>query len=142
MAVDRLKNMDWGGTTNIQGVFDLVLERAKRFKIDQSEMPKCIVIVSDMEFDSCNHTKTNFETIKAKFETSGYTMPMLVFWNVRSSSTSQQFPVSATEDGVILLSGYSAAIMQELLTDGLTNINPWKIVRRIIDSDVYKNIVV
>ena len=146
VAVDRLKNMDWGGSTNLQGVFDMVLERAKRFKLDQSEMPKCIVIVSDMEFNQCDNQcslrQTNFESIKSKFEASGYVMPTLVFWNVRSSSSNQQFPVSATEDGVILLSGFSAAIMQELLTDGLTNINPWKIVRRIIDSDVYKNIVV
>ena len=142
VAVERLRSMEWGGSTNLQGVFDMVLERAKRVKLDQSEMPKCIVIVSDMEFNQCDSRQTNFETIKSKFQLFGYKMPTLVFWNVRSSSSTQQFPVSATEDGVILLSGFSAAIMQELLTDGLTNINPWKIVRRIIDSDVYKNIVV
>lgn len=140
LAAQRLHAMDWGGSTNLQAVFDLVLERGVKYKVDASEMPKAIVIVSDMEWNSCCTNKTNVETIRDKYSAAGYKVPTLVFWNVRSSSDTRQFPVSADEEGTILLSGYSSSIMKELMDDGFTNVNPWKVVRKIIEDPIYANI--
>lgn len=142
-AVKRLTNMLWGSSTNLQAVFDLILTRSQKYKVPESECPKAVVIISDMEFNpATDNSKTNFETIRDKYHAAGYKMPKLVFWNVRSSSDTAQFPVTANENGTVLLSGYSPSIMKELMDDGLDNINPWKIVRRIVDSDTYRNIVV
>ena len=69
-------------------------------------------------------------------------MPVLVFWNVRSSQSTQQFPVSADENGTILLSGFSSSMMIDLMENDFKNVNPWKIVRKIIDSDIYKDVIV
>jgi hypothetical protein len=140
-AVSDMAGMDWGRKTDLQAVFDLILQRALMYHVPESEMPRAVVIVSDMEFDSACRC-TNFESIRQKYGKSGYKCPTLVFWNVRSSSTAQQFPVSADENGTILLSGYSSSMMRELMEEDITKINPWKVVRKIIDSPVYANIVV
>ena len=54
-------------------------------------MPSRLIIISDMEFDSCTNDAdmTNFESAKAKFERAGYKLPSLVFWNVNSFNRQQ-----------------------------------------------------
>jgi hypothetical protein len=69
-------------------------------------------------------------------------VPVLVFWNVRSSQSTQQFPVSADENGTILLSGFSSSVMNDLMEGNeFKNVIPWKIIRKIIDSDIYKDVI-
>jgi len=143
-VVHAMSKMDWGMSTNLQAVFDLILSRAQRFKLPAEELPTAIVIISDMEFNQgCERNdKTNFEVITEKYAQAGYKRPTLVYWNVRSSSTANQFPVSADENGTILLSGYSSSMMSMLMDEGVQNVNPWKIVRKLIDSETYQDIVV
>ena len=141
-AVTSMANMDWGGNTNLEAVFDLILQRGLMYHVPESEMPRAVVIVSDMEFDSACRMSTNFESIRQKYDSARYKCPTLVFWNVRTSSDVHQFPVSADESGTILLSGYSSSMMKELMEDDITKIDPWKVVRKIIDSPMYANIVV
>ena len=44
--------------TNIEAVFDLILKTAVNNRMSQDDMPKNILIVSDMEFDSCATTNS------------------------------------------------------------------------------------
>ena len=67
--------------TNIEAAFNLVLETAINNKLSQADMPKAIVIISDMEFDDCAHL-TNYETIQQAYKVSGYECPQVAFWNV------------------------------------------------------------
>lgn len=107
--------------TNIEKVFELILETAVRSNMDQSELPENILIISDMEFDACatcSHdnsdswwsssfnrpTKALFDTIKEKFARAGYKVPRLVFWNVNSRTGT--VPVKNNELGVALVSGF------------------------------------
>ena len=46
--VQRLRT---GGSTNLQGVYQLILKKAKEGNVPQSEMPTMIIIFSDMEFN-------------------------------------------------------------------------------------------
>ena len=143
--VEEISKMNWAMNTNLQSVFDLILETATKFNVNESSeiMPKYVVIISDMEFDQCtNNHQTNFQTIREKYQSFGYQMPVLVFWNVRSSQSTQQFPVSADENGTILLSGFSSSVMNELMEGNeFKNVIPWKIIRKIIDSDIYKDVI-
>ena len=110
--------------TNVEAVFDLVLETAKRFQLKQEDIPSNILIVSDMEFDcgtswrgcsrygySGNYSATKnalFESIKQKFIDAGYKLPRLVYWNVCSRTGT--IPLQENENGVALVSGFSPAI--------------------------------
>lgn len=134
-----LKGAPWGGTTNLQAVFDRILERAKRFRVADRDMPKRLYIFSDMQFDvACGeNTHTNFEALDAKFRQAGYTRPQIVFWNLRGN-TPDEFPVTANEHGVSMLSGFSTSLLKSLL-DG-ADLTPWGVLRKILDQPRYSAI--
>lgn len=123
--------------TNLQAVFDLVLDRAKANNVPQEDMPQALIIVSDMEFDSCtvNNRATNFENIKKRYEDAGYSMPTLIFWNVDSRQT--QSPIKFTDTGVVLLSGCSPVAFKYALGTCTT---PMDMVLNVINSDRYNSI--
>ena len=138
-AVERVKNMAWGGNTNLQKVFTLILRRAINMRINAEAMPKRIYILSDMQFDeACNRQHTNYESIRAKYTTAGYALPQIVFWNLRSDTTCD-VPVRHDTQGVALLSGYSPAILKSLMTGA--DVNPWQIMRATIDDARYAALV-
>lgn len=60
--------------TNLEAVFDLILNAAVRNQVPQEELPATLYLISDMEFNCCvrNADATNFENAKAKFEAHGY----------------------------------------------------------------------
>ena len=111
--VDRVqycKTFNECANTNIQKVFELVLSAAVRNRLPQSELPETLYFISDMEFDCCTDdaSLTNFEYARRLFQSYGYRLPRIVFWNVQSRN--QQQPVSVNDRGVILVSGCSPRI--------------------------------
>ena len=136
--VQYLKAFDEVANTNIQAVFELILNTAIKNQIPKNEMPERIVIVSDMEFDSCaaDAKMTNFEYAKKIFEEAGYQMPKVVFWNVASRSL--QMPVTENEQGVTLVSGCTARIFRQILAD---NVDPYTYMLEIIESERYEKTV-
>ena len=138
----NINHMSWGMNTNLQLVFEIILQRALNHQLSPEAMPKYIFIVSDMEFDACSNNKeTNFESISAAFARSAYQRPTLIFWNVNSTD-SKQFPVTADENGTILISGFSPSIMEEVTKGDFKDFTPWKMVQKIINNPIYQDIVV
>lgn len=82
--------------TNIYKVFQLILDTALINRAKQRDLPKNILIISDMEFDNCavNINSNLFEQIKAKYSNHGYMLPRFVFWNVNSRSNT--IPIKKT----------------------------------------------
>lgn len=104
---------DMGYNTDIQAVFDLILDRAVAYNIPTKDMPTHILIISDMEFDDPQlgkATRTPFEAIAARYAAAGYVKPTIVFWNVLMRT--KHFPVSFNEKDVVLLSGFSPASLE------------------------------
>jgi len=112
--IQNLMKADWGGSTNIQAVFDTILSSGTKNNVNPEDMPQKIIIISDMQFNSCCTNLTNFETIKQKYEMSGYVLPQLVFWNVNSA---ENVPIKVDDKGVCLVSGASPSILKALLND-------------------------
>ena len=123
--------------TDVQKVFDLILNTAVKHSLPQSELPSSLYIISDMEFDDCteNADMTNFERAKASFAEKGYTLPQVVFWNVDSRNTQQ--PVSRNEQGVILVSGVSPRIFA-MLRSG--DFSPESYMLSVLNSERYSGI--
>ena len=101
-------------------------------------MPKILLIVSDLEFDSCcvHNSLTNFEMIRNKYESAGYEMPTVVFWNVISRNT--QSPITIDERGAVLIGGCSPVVLKYALGQITT---PMQMVLNVTENDRYKNIV-
>ena len=114
--VNNLQRADWGMSTNLEAVFNLILDTAKEHNIPASELPTKIYIVSDMEFNvACrNPAKTLFQNMDLAYKDAGYERPELVFWNVNARNT--QSPVKFDDGGTCLVSGCSASILTSLLS--------------------------
>ena len=59
--------------TNIYKVFKLILQTGIKHKMEQNELPQNIIIISDMEFDSCaeGSNETAFQKIEKEYESYG-----------------------------------------------------------------------
>lgn len=130
--VQQLRNADWGMNTNIKKVFQLILKKAQEFELPESEMPSTILILSDMEFDSCAEGQ-NFHAMKCAYNRSGYIMPNIVFWNLNAREGN--VPVTVNDKGVALVSGFSPSIMTSLL--GGEDMSPEGIMNKTIMKDRY-----
>ena len=124
--------------TNIQKVFELILDTAKKNSVPQDELPKKLYIISDMEFDYCaeDASLTNFEYAKKLYAKAGYTLPDIVFWNV--ASRNRQQPVTKNEQGVALVSGCTPRLF-EMVASG--TMNPYAFMLEVVESERYAKIV-
>ncbi|KAJ4847803.1 hypothetical protein Tsubulata_008768 [Turnera subulata] len=154
-----VRRMGWGANTEFQGdrdlqkVFDLILQVAVDGKVKEDEMIKRVFVFSDMEFGQASTTshrqhpnETDYQIIVRKFTDKGFAnaIPQIVFWNVRNSGWSNKAtPVTATQKGVVLVSGVSKNLMKLFLGgDDDGNINPVDAMEAAISTEEYKKLVV
>ncbi len=133
--VQNLSRAHWAMSTNLQSVFDLILNAAITNKLTDADIPKSLIIVSDMEFNvACSHNnKTNFEVMRDKFKKHNLTLPTIVFWNV--NATSQQSPVTKDERGAVLVSGCSPVVFKAFLER--KEITPFDAMLEVLNSPRY-----
>ena len=126
-----------GYNTNLEAAFDLVLNTALRNQISQEEMPKAIIVISDMEIDYILHRDLSrpddfFSQMEARFQRAGYEMPKLVCWNVeaRNDTFLSQNP------NLIYVSGNSPSSFKEL-TSALNGKTSWDFMKETLDNPIY-----
>jgi hypothetical protein len=135
--VTELQRLDWQMNTNFQKVFDIILQTAQEAKLSDADMVKHIFVFSDMQFDQCDDGTyhTDHQKIEIKFRNAGYTMPNIIYWNLRDTST---FPTQNNVQGVAMVSGFSqhqmSVFMQGNLDELLKRSTPMDIMRLTLDS--------
>lgn len=136
--IAHAENTEWYGNTNIEAAFDLILNSAIKANASKEEMPKSIVIISDMEFDACGGDNWSFyKEMKERFEKAGYQIPQIVFWNV--NSLKDTYHISSKQEGVILASGQSASVFKTLV--GRLDMTPYQYMESVLDSKRYDCVV-
>lgn len=123
--------------TNVEAVFDLILDAAVRNNVPQEELPETLYLISDMEFNTCvrNASVSNFASAKRRFAEHGYRLPQMVFWNVASRNSNQ--PVTKNEQGVALVSGCTPRLFSMVASGDLS---PYSVMMDIIESERYAKI--
>lgn len=123
----------WGGSTDIVKAFDLILNTARMFDVPPEKMVKTLFVFTDMQFNcaTSSNEKTVYEHVSGEFKKYGYTMPQLVFWNLRYSDN-DAFPVTISEFGTAFVSGFSP-ILLKAFTDCET-ISPIYIFKKMIEK--------
>lgn len=122
--------------TNLHAAFDKILSVAKSAGVPQEEMPKVLLILSDMQFDQCvKHDDSAIEMIARKYEEAGYELPRVVFWNLNAAYGNA--PVKFNKSGTALVSGFSPAIVKPLLSNDLENFTPESAMLKVIMQDRY-----
>ena len=131
--VVRMSQADWGGSTNVEAAFDMMLDTAIKNRCPKSDIPENLIIISDMEFDSCvtsgarsrdrwsyynnpritKNDLTLFEAMAEKWAAHGYKMPHLIFWNVQA----RQNNIPMIGNGAVsYVSGMSPSIFETIMT--------------------------
>ena len=137
----------WGGSTNLQGAFQVLLDKAVHAKVAPSEMPTMMLILSDMEFNQAvggGWGKTGWddtaqEMIEKMYTQAGYTVPKIVYWNIQSRSDSNK-PVRFDKNGTCLVSGFSPSLLKNLLSG--KDITPLSMMLQVIDSERYSVVTI
>lgn len=115
--------------TNINKVLGYILQAAKSAPEDT---PATILILSDMQFDSCmgDTSISNFQHWKKQFEVAGLELPQVVFWQLNASNNNT--PVTINDAGVVLVGGYSPSILQSVLSLEVKDFNPYDAMVKIV----------
>ena len=145
--VNQLASAPWGGSTDFQAVFNLILERALGYEdsthgkvkvrdpVPADQMPKQLFVLSDMQFNHAGGSGflTNYETIRAKYAAVGYQLPVIVFWNLRGNTN--DFTTNALEQGVSMVSGFSPDLLKAVIEG--KDMTPYGTLRAALDSERY-----
>lgn len=127
--LNRCCDADWGYNTNIEAVFDLLLNTAKKKQVKAEDLPTRLYIFSDMEFDaglnlgydgtnrSEEKINTLLEDIAIKWKKEGYELPQVIFWNLDA----RQNTIPALNGRFAYISGFSMSIIENILSgkDGI-----------------------
>lgn len=134
--LNRCVQADWGMNTNVQAVFDMLLNTAKNKHVKPEDMVSKIFIFSDMEFDDCvtfdastkshygnrwdyyktvssiDEVNSDLEKIKKQWESEGYHFPKVIFWNLNSRNRTV---IPAIGEGFSYISGFSPVMVETIL---------------------------
>ena len=113
--------------TNLEAVFDLILNTAIANNTPQEDLPSKLYIISDMQFDEARgegyrawydktpkHPKTFMQSMKEKYADAGYALPAIVYWNVRDSECGM-FQETFEGENCAMVSGYSPSLFKSVI---------------------------
>ena len=133
--IDQMVRSKWEMNTNLNLAIQKILDVAVSGNVPAEEMPKILLILSDMQFDQCaRFDDSAMQMIERKYSDVGYTVPQIVFWNLNASDN---VPVKFDKKGTALVSGFSPAIMKSVLAADLEEFTPEAIMLKTIMSARY-----
>ena len=124
--------------TDIYKTMKLILNTARQNHMEQEQMPKMVVICSDMQFDGrCfNMNESLFDSIAREYEQYGYKLPRICFWNL-SGRMNNTIPMQQNELGIILCSGFSVQILKMFMSN---QVDPYKVLLDTLHSERYDKV--
>ena len=136
--VTQLARAHWDMNTNLHAAFNELLKVAVKGNVPAEDMPEMLLILSDMQFDSCTRFDDSAQKmIKRKYEAAGYEVPKIVFWNL-SMYGGDNTPVRYDDKGVCHISGFSPAIMKAVLSvKELEDFTPYNVMCKTLLSERY-----
>lgn len=137
--IRNVSKAEWGMNTDLKAAFDKILDIALENNTPKEDMPKSIIVISDMEIDYCgNREWTFYDKMAHKFQKHGYEIPNIVFWNVNSRH--DVFHADKSRKGVQLCSGQSVTVFKQLM--GCIGYTPVEMMEKVINSERYDCITI
>ena len=144
--VQRIYRTNLCDNTDLVATFRMLKQIALKSK--KEDIPKTIVVISDMEIDSAtggswrrtatSWTKdtigTEMENLRREWAAAGLTLPRLVYWNVQA----RQNTILDLGPNVSYVSGASPSIFKQVVT-GKTG---WDLMLEVLNSERYDAVVV
>lgn len=130
--VDKVNNIRSinPANTDFEAALQLILDAAIKNDLPQEDLPSKLYVISDMQFDAATGEKTQIwswfgesktkefkpfmQKMKEKFTKAGYTMPAIVYWNVRASKCGM-FQETVDGENCCMVSGYSPSLFKSVI---------------------------
>ena len=115
--VRRIYNANLCQNTNIEKTFDMILDTLVQNNCTKDDLPKNLIVISDMEFDNARDDWSDIKTVMEiqadKWSSKGYLLPHLIFWNVDS----RQSNIPMKDNGnVTYVSGFSPVTFEMIMS--------------------------
>lgn len=128
--VNQMVSSKWEMNTNLNKAIAKILSVAIEGNVPQEEMPTMLLILSDMQFDSCaRFDDTAMQMIERKYAEAGYNVPNIVFWNLNARDN---VPVKYDKRGAALVSGFSPSIVKAVLAGNADEFTPEAIMLKAL----------
>lgn len=103
-----------GYNTNLEKAFEYILATALKNNVTNEEMPKALMVISDLEIDNYiqSYGLDFIGEMKKKFASYSYVMPSLILWNVEARNDT----FLSKDEKVLYVSGQSASTFKIALT--------------------------
>ena len=119
-------------STNLDAVFETILNAAVKAKLPESDLPDTILILSDMQFNSCVRGGTQMDGIEEMYKDAGYKVPQVVFWNLNYRGN---VPVTYDNANTALVSGFSPSIIKPIIE--ADDLSPVKVMMKALLNTRY-----
>lgn len=136
--VSYVRGTGVGYSTNLDAAFKMILDHAITNRVTSAEMPKALVVISDMEIDPYTRGSRSFDFVskwKNEFAKYGYTLPKLVMWNVEARNDT----FLAKSDDVVLVSGQSVSTFKNLC-GSLEGKTAWDFMVEVLSDPMYDRV--
>ena len=137
-CVKKVAKAGVGYSTNLEKAFLAILETAVNYRVPKSEMPKALVVISDMEIDKYMRPGRHWDfldVMRKRFSYYGYALPKIVMWNVNARKDTV---LSQSED-VIFISGQSASSFKSLCQN-LDGITAYELMVQTLNGKAYEKV--
>ena len=139
-AVQKTASAGVGYSTNLMKGMQEILRVAITNRVPKNEMPKALLVLSDMEIDHYFRPNARFDfmdTLEVKFREAGYECPRLILWNINARNDTF---LSNRED-VVLVSGQSASTFKNLVR-ALNGMTAYEYMVSILNGKAYEKICI
>lgn len=137
----QITHCEWGGSTSLESAFREILRVAVLGNVPEAEMPRYLLVISDMGFnpDEAHKGLKPFDMAREMFARHGYQLPNVIWWNVAHRAGGyggdNNFPVTQHETGSALVSGFSPSIVKSILSS--KTVTPRDIMLETLNSERY-----
>lgn len=137
-CVKKVASAGVGYSTNLEAAFNKILETAVFYKIPKNQMPKTLVVISDMEIDRYMRPGRHWDFLKvmeARFNAKDYELPAIYLWNVNARKDT----FLSQSEKVCFVSGQSASTFKQICNavDGMT---AYDLMIQTLNSPAYSKV--
>ena len=139
-CVQKVASAGVGYSTNLEAAFNKILETAVFYKIPKNQMPKTLVVISDMEIDRYMRPGRHWDFLKvmeARFNAKGYALPKIVMWNVNARKDT----VLSQDERTIFISGQSASSFKTLCQN-LDGVTAYELMLQVLNGPAYAKVTI
>ena len=137
-CVKRVASAGVGYSTNLEKAFRAVLDLAVGNGVADKDMPKTIVVISDMEIDCYMRPGRHWDFLtkmKALYAAHGYKLPKIVMWNVNARKDT----VLSQDEQTIFISGQSPSSFKALCQN-LDGVTAYELMSQVLNGAAYREV--